>query len=52
MRSERRPTMPEPDILMADADGDAAVNLMDVLYIINYVYKGGPAPPISFEYGD
>jgi hypothetical protein len=27
-----------------DANGDAAINLADAVYVINYVFKGGPAP--------
>jgi len=27
-----------------DANGDGNVNVGDVVYIINYVFKGGPAP--------
>ena len=31
--------------LPGDADGDFQVNLTDVTYIINWLYKNGPAPP-------
>jgi len=34
-----------------DANGDEAVNLADAVYIINYVFKGGPAP-VPMEAGD
>ena len=27
-----------------DANADAAINLADAVYLINYVFKGGPAP--------
>ena len=27
-----------------DADNSGSMNLLDILYIINYLYKGGPAP--------
>jgi len=30
--------------LCGDANGDEAANLADAVYIINYVFKGGPAP--------
>jgi hypothetical protein len=30
--------------ICGDVNGDETVNLLDVLYLINYVYKGGPAP--------
>jgi len=32
------------DFVCGDANGDDAVNLADAVYIINYVFKGGPAP--------
>jgi hypothetical protein len=34
-----------------DANADLAVNVGDVIYIINYVFKGAPAPTIN-EHGD
>lgn len=34
-----------------DADGDGQVNVSDVVYLINYLYKGGPLP-IPLESGD
>ncbi len=49
-----------PDILAAiqysfyltgDVTGDDAINLADVLYLINYLYKGGP-PPSPLFLGD
>ena len=30
--------------LRGDANGDGVIDLGDVLYVINYLYKGGPAP--------
>jgi C1A family cysteine protease len=34
--------------ICGDADGDETVNLLDITFIINYLYKGGPAPdPIA-----
>jgi len=27
-----------------DANGDETINLLDIVYIINYLYKGGPPP--------
>jgi len=38
-----------PDLYMAgDANGDQAINVGDAVYMINYVFKGGPAPdPLS-----
>ncbi|UCB52663.1 MAG: hypothetical protein JSV10_00800 [Candidatus Zixiibacteriota bacterium] len=34
-----------------DATGDGVVNIADVMYMINYLYRSGP-PPVSFEAGD
>lgn len=34
-----------------DANGDGVINVADVMYMINYLYRSGP-PPISFEAGD
>ena len=31
-------------IVCGDADGSGAVDLADVIYTINYLYSGGPAP--------
>lgn len=28
-----------------DIDNDGGINLLDVVYLINYLYKGGPPPP-------
>lgn len=32
------------DYICGDANGNGSVNLLDATYIINYLYKGGPAP--------
>jgi hypothetical protein len=34
-----------------DANGNGTVNILDITYLINYVYKGGPAPD-PLESGD
>ncbi len=34
-----------------DATGDGVINIADVMYMINYLYRGGPYP-VSFEAGD
>jgi len=34
-----------------DADGDGIINISDVMYMVNYLYRGGPYP-VSFEAGD
>lgn len=33
-----------PYYVCGDANGDEAINLADAVYLINYVFKGGPAP--------
>lgn len=33
-----------PHAVCGDANGDGSVNVADAVYIINYVFKGGPAP--------
>jgi hypothetical protein len=33
-----------PDFIPGDANGDMTVNVGDALYIVNYVFKSGPAP--------
>jgi N-acetylmuramoyl-L-alanine amidase len=36
------------DYICGDADANGKLNLLDVAYIINYLYRGGPAPnPLS-----
>ncbi|SYZ72712.1 exported hypothetical protein [Candidatus Zixiibacteriota bacterium] len=32
------------DFMRGDANGDGFINILDVSFIINYLYKGGPAP--------
>jgi len=32
------------DYLPGDADGNGTVDLGDILFLISYLYKGGPAP--------
>ncbi|PKK82497.1 MAG: hypothetical protein CVT49_13445 [candidate division Zixibacteria bacterium HGW-Zixibacteria-1] len=32
------------DYICGDADGNVAVNILDVTFLINYIYKGGQAP--------
>jgi hypothetical protein len=33
-----------PSYKCGDVDGDALVNILDIVFLINYKYKGGPAP--------
>jgi len=37
--------------ICGDTNGDGIIDLEDVLYLINYLYKGGPAP-VLLEAGD
>ena len=30
----------------ANLDGDSDVNVADLSYLVDYVFKGGPAPPL------
>ncbi len=40
-----------PQYICGDASGDGAVNLLDVTFLINFLYKSGPAPD-PYESGD
>lgn len=35
---------PVPSYLCGDANGDGTVNITDAVYLINYIFGGGPAP--------
>lgn len=37
--------------LCGDVTGDGVINSADIIYLINYLYKGGPAP-VPYESGD
>jgi hypothetical protein len=41
----------EESILYGDCNGDWSVNMLDILYLIAYLYKGAP-PPIDINNGD
>ncbi len=41
----------KPSYIRGDANGDGIIDLEDVLYLISYLYKNGPAPDL-FEAGD
>ena len=43
--------LPVIEMLCGDADGSDAVNLLDITFLINYLYKDGPAPD-PIEAGD
>lgn len=40
-----------PSFLHGDADGNAVIDIVDVVYLVNYLFKGGPAP-IPINAGD
>ena len=42
----------EPIISCSDANNDEVVNIVDVVYIINYLFKGGPQPVPGVCIGD
>lgn len=42
---------PVPQFKYGDANGDGKVTVSDAIYLINYLFKGGPAP-VPFESGD
>ncbi|MFW9842199.1 MAG: dockerin type I domain-containing protein [Candidatus Thorarchaeota archaeon] len=39
------------DFLCGDSNGDGSINVSDAVFLINYVFKGGP-PPDPLEAGD
>ncbi|MEZ5359256.1 MAG: M4 family metallopeptidase [Candidatus Zixiibacteriota bacterium] len=41
----------EVDIMYGDASGDGTINIGDAVFLINYIFKGGPAPD-PIENGD
>jgi hypothetical protein len=47
VRFERQPLQ----IMAGDANGDKTINILDITYLINYVYRGGP-PPEPLASGD
>ena len=38
------------DIECGDVDGNFGINLTDVVYMINYLYRGGPSPNQSIDF--
>jgi hypothetical protein len=36
------------DLICGDVDGNEAVNILDITYLINYLYKDGPAPEMMW----
>jgi len=39
-------------VCRGDANNDGEINMLDITYIINYKYKGGPAPEPDILMGD
>ncbi|MCI0530900.1 MAG: Ig-like domain-containing protein, partial [candidate division Zixibacteria bacterium] len=39
------------NFIRGDANGDLSITLADIIYIVNYLFKSGPAP-VPFEAGD
>jgi len=37
-------------LMYSDANGDSKVTVSDVVYLVNYLFKGGP--PAKFVVGD
>ncbi len=42
---------PQPPYVCGDADGSGGISIGDAVYIINYIFGGGPAP-VPYEAGD
>jgi hypothetical protein len=42
---------PAPSFICGDADGSDAIDIDDVVYLVNYIFSGGP-PPDPLESGD
>ncbi len=38
------PVMELPNYMCGDANADEAINIADAVHLINYIFKGGPAP--------
>ena len=38
--------------ILGDFNGDGTLSLMDIIYLINYLYKGGQAPRPTLDAGD
>ena len=36
--------IPQQSYVCGDVNGNKAVNLQDIIYLVNYIFKGGPAP--------
>ncbi len=40
---------PAQALISGDANNDTKVNLGDIIYLVNYIFKGGPSPVIRFS---
>lgn len=56
IQSSRRNDLAEAELMIAyvcgDADGDTSLGLGDVVYLLNYIFRGGPEPQPRIEGGD
>ncbi|MCP4567496.1 MAG: hypothetical protein GY841_07950 [FCB group bacterium] len=43
---------PSADYICGDWNADGAVNILDIVYLLNYLYQDGPVPPIDIDAGD
>ena len=41
---------PVQALISGDANNDTKVNLGDIIYLVNYLFKGGPSPVIRFSW--
>lgn len=40
-----------PEFVRGDANGDGVINVADIVYLVNFLYRGGD-PPVPMEAGD
>lgn len=40
---------PAHALIPGDVNNDLSVNLSDIIYLVNYIFKGGPSPAIRFS---
>ena len=36
------------DVICGDVDGSEVINILDITFLINYLYKGGPGPNLTW----